>query len=430
MKNLSTKIKKKEIKIGIIGLGYVGLDLAILFGKRKFFVYGIDKDKKKVNKLKTNKSYINYIPDEEINKIKGKVNFSDNLNNVRNCDVILICLPTPLTKNKTPDLSFIKNCVNNLKNKIKKNQLIILESTTYPGTTEELLIKNFGKKFNIGQDLFIGYSPERIDPGRKIDYVNIPKIVSGYSKKCLKITNQFYSTFFKTVPVKDLKTAEITKLYENIYRSINIGLVNEMKIICDKLNINIFDVIDAAKTKPYGFSSFYPGPGLGGHCVPIDPYYLSWKVKSINMNTRFIELAAEINGKMPKWIVDKIKEIFNSKKIVVRKAKILILGLSYKKNINDMRESPSVLVYNLLKKFNMKIDVVDPYCDLSEMKRLFTKSSIYRNLNRINLKKYDASLIIADHDEFNYSYLLKKSKLIIDTRGRYRNITSTKIFSI
>ncbi|MBD1170176.1 nucleotide sugar dehydrogenase [Pelagibacterales bacterium SAG-MED02] len=430
MKTILKKLNQKKIKIGIVGLGYVGLDLVRLFAGDKYFVYGFDNDIKKVNILKKNRSHINYIPNLDIKNISKFTEYNNKFSNIKKCDVILLCLPTPLTKFKTPDLSYVSKAISLIEQYIKKDQIIILESTTYPGTTEEYLVKKFKSKFIIGKNLFIGYSPERIDPGNKFKYKMIPKIVSGYTQNCLKITEKFYSNFFQTVPVKNLETAEITKLYENIYRSVNIGLVNEMKTIADKLKINIFDVIEAAKTKPYGFNAFYPGPGLGGHCVPIDPYYLSWKVKSINMNTRFIELAAEINGKMPSWVVEKIKEIFIQNKITTHKSKILLIGVSYKKNINDMRESPAIEIFNLLNDTNVKIDILDPFCESSKVKNLFKNSRVYKDLNDIKIDFYNAALIVTDHDTINYDKLIKYSKIIIDTRGRLKNKKSKKIYII
>lgn len=430
MKIFLKKLNQKKIKIGIVGLGYVGLDLARLFASEKYFVHGFETNIEKIKILRKNKSYINYIPNSDIKKISNFTEYNNKFSNIKKCDVILLCLPTPLTKYKTPDLTYVSKAISLIEQNVKKNQIIILESTTYPGTTEEYLVKKFKKRFTIGKNLFIGYSPERIDPGNEFKYKMIPKIVSGYTENCLKVTEKFYSTFFKTVPVKNLETAEITKLYENIYRSVNIGLVNEMKIIADKLKINIYDVIEAAKTKPYGFNAFYPGPGLGGHCVPIDPYYLSWKVKSINMNTRFIELAAEINGKMPSWIVEKIKEIFIQNKVSTHKSKILLIGVSYKKNINDMRESPSIEIFNLLRKANIKIDILDPFCEFSEVRSIFNNCKIYKDLNDLNMKSYDASIIVTDHDTINYKKLVKSSKIIIDTRGRLKNKISKKIYII
>lgn len=431
MESILKKIAKEKITIGIVGLGYVGLDLVRLFNsKDNCLIYGFDSDKTRVKSLNKKQSYINYISNKEIASLLKKSKFSTSFENISKCDVILLCLPTPLTLHKTPDLSFVSNAISKIKFFLKKNQTIILESTTYPGTTEEYLIEELKNNFKIGKDIFVGYSPERIDPGNKLDYKEVPKIVSGYTKNCLKVIDKFYSIFFKTVPVKNLKTAEITKLYENIYRSVNIGLVNEMKIITEKLNINIFDVIEAAKTKPYGFSAFYPGPGLGGHCVPIDPYYLSWKVRSKNINTRFIELAAEINSKMPQWIIDKINEIFIKKKLSIHNSKLLIAGLGYKKNINDIRESPAIEIIKLLQGFNIKIDVLDTYCKPNEIKSQINYNKFFLRQEAVNFNSYDAIVIVTDHDNLNYDKILKHSKLIIDTRGRFKNKKSKKIYSI
>ena len=430
MNILEKKIIDSKITVGIIGMGYVGLELLINLAKKKNKIYGFDNDIRKINSLKKNNSYINYIPNQKIKEASNYSTFESSLNKIKLCDIIIMCLPTPLGPNKTPDLSFIRNATQDLKKYLRKNQLIILESTTYPGTTQELLVDELKRQFKVGKDFFIGYSPERIDPGRAVSQNAVPKLVSGYSQQCLRLVKLFYSQCFETVSVSNLKTAEITKLFENIYRSVNIGLVNEMKIICDKLDINIHEVIKAAKTKPYGFKAFYPGPGLGGHCVPIDPFYLSWKVKSMGINTRFIELAGEINSKMPSWIVEKVQEIFNQKKIALSQSKILLMGLSYKKNINDLRESPSIEIYKLLKKYKSKIDICDSYCDPNEIKKLFGSAKLFVNNKNIKYSKYSGVVIATDHDNFDYNKILKESKIVIDTRGRLLGQKSSKIFFI
>ena len=318
--------------------------------------------------------------------------------------------PYSFKRRKVPDLSSIQNVIFKIKNYLRKGQLIVLESTSYPGTTQEEIINKLSKKFKIGKEIFVGYSPERVNPGGKIQYTNIPKIISGKTSKCLNLTNIFYSKYFKVVKMKNIESAELTKLYENIYRSVNIGLVNEMKIISKKLNINIFDVIEAAKTKPFGFNAFYPGPGLGGHCVPIDPFYLSWKVKSLGINTRFIELAGEINNNMPKWILENISDSFNKINKSLNKSKIIIVGLSYKKNVNDLRESPSIKIVNLLKDKGAEIHLYDKYFETNEIKDIFYGSKFYKKINYKSLAKYDATVIVTDHDNFEYEKFINIQK--------------------
>ncbi len=430
MKNkLIDKISNNQLSVGVIGLGYVGLELLLNIAKKKIRTYGFDIDAVKIKKIKRQKSFINYISDEDLKILKNTCTISSKYTEIRKCDVIILCLPTPLNKYREPDISAIKKTIDKIFKFLKINQLLVLESTTYPGTTEEQLVSKISKNFKIGKNFFIGYSPERVDPGREKTAVSIPKIVSGKTKNCLKITNMFYSKFFQTVEVNNIETAEITKLYENIYRSVNIGLANEMKIICNKLSINIYDVIKAAKTKPFGFSAFYPGPGLGGHCVPIDPFYLSWKVKSLGLTTRFIELAGEINNNMPNWIVNKINEILNTRKLSMSRSKILMIGLSYKKNVNDLRESPSIKIHDILKNKKTKIDLFDPLFSKNEVSKIFKSSKFLNKINYKDIKKYDAVLIVTDHDSINYKEITKNSKLIIDTRGRYIS-PKKNIFSI
>ena len=301
------------------------------------------------------------------------------------------------------------------KSRVAKGQAIFLESTTYPGTTDELAHK-YLTKFILGENFFLIYSPEREDPAnKKYNISNVPKVVSGHTKNCLKLAKNFYNYITKeTVPVSSTKTAELTKLLENIYRSVNVGLVNEMKMIADKMNINIFEVIDAASTKPFGFSTFYPGPGLGGHCIPIDPFYLSWKAKEFDFSTKFIELAGEINSNMPNWIVNKILENLNFLGKTIKLSKILILGLTYKKNVNDLRESPSIKILELLKKFKPKLYFNDPYYfkDFNKVK--------FFNMNYKKLKNFDCIVLLTDHDIYDYKKILSNSNLIFDTRGKFK----------
>ena len=324
--NLKNKLKSKKVIIGIIGLGYVGLPLANAFVNKNIKVYGFDNDKTKIKKINQGKSYINYFSDTQIQKMK-KNNFEcfTNLKKIPEVDLIILCLPTPVYKNKSPDISYIKNTLEELKKYFRKYQTLSLESTTYPGTSREVILP-YLKKFNVGKDFFLVYSPEREDPGnKKYSILKIPKVIGGYSRKCLELGSKFYSLLgIKLIKVSNLETAELTKLLENIYRSVNIGMVNEMKLLCNKMKINIFEVINAAKTKPFGFQAFYPGPGYGGHCIPIDPFLLSWRAKQFKMETKFIELSGKVNEAMPSLIVSKI--IALHKKEIKKIPKILIIG--------------------------------------------------------------------------------------------------------
>ena len=420
---LLKKVKKKTFKVGVIGLGYVGLPRSIQFCKKNIQVYGIDTDQNKTKILKKGKSYITNVKNNEIAKnIRKKLLIpTSDFSCVNKLDVIIICVPTPLDKKLKPNLNFIKNTFAKIKKFLKKDQLICLESTSYPGTTYETIITHLINKFNLGKNFFVGYSPERNDPGLKDIYINdIPKLVSGYSKRCLGITDNVYKIIFKkTVPIKNIRLAEMTKLYENIYRAINIGFVNEMKKVCTNMNLDIDEIIKAAKTKPFGFKAFYPGPGLGGHCIPIDPFYLTWKAKEYNIKTEFINLAGKVNRSIPNWVVNQLKlHLKNKKKInSIKKKKILILGIAYKKNINDCRESPALEIIKILEKNKSIVDYSDPYFDtmpkVRNYKFKFRKSII---LKPSILKQYDATILVTDHEKFNYKLILENSKLILDTR--------------
>ena len=339
-----------------------------------------------------------------------------------------MCLPTPLKKDKSPEMKYIKNSLNQIMPFLRQNQCISLESTTYPGTCDDIFVPKLNDKFNLGKNFFLVYSPEREDPGnKKFVLGKIPKIIGGYSKKCLNKGKFFYKLAgIKMIGVSSIKTAEFTKLLENIYRSVNIGLVNELKYITAKLNVNIFEVINSAKTKPFGFQAFYPGPGYGGHCIPIDPFLLSWKAKQLNMKTEFIELSGKINNGLPNKIVKKCLSITKKDK----NKKVLIIGAAYKKNVDDMRESPSLAIMQGFIKNNVKFEYHDPYIDeISKLRNYnFKKKSI--NLTSKNIKKFYITLIVTDHDVINYNLLLKNSKIIIDTRGKFFNNSSEKIISI
>lgn len=412
--SLINKIKNKKAKIGIIGLGYVGLPLALQFSKKKFNVLGFDIDKIKINKLKKNKSYIKHIPDKLIKNYSKKFSSTDNFSKISGIDIIILCLPTPLTKSNKPDLSFIKSTIKKIERYFKHGQLLILESSTYPGSTKTIILPSI-KKFNIGQNFFLGYSPEREDPNNlKYKLEEIPKICSGFSKNCSKLVSHVYLNIVKkVVNVSNIETAEFTKLYENIYRSVNIGLVNELKIISNKLNLNIYEIINAAKTKPFGFQAFYPGPGVGGHCIPVDPYYLSFVAKKKGIQSNMIYHAGKINTMMPKWIINE-----TLKKITINKA--LILGIAYKKDVDDVRESPAIKFFNILKKKRISVEYFDPFVKKLSSRHL-SKNYNSIELNAKNLKKYDCVFLITNHSQINYKLIKKNSNFIIDTRNIFKD---------
>ena len=431
-KNLSYKDKlinnfhTKKSKVCIIGLGYVGLPLALCFAKGGYKVTGIDIDIEKIKTLKKCKSYLNHVPSSEISKYIENKRFlpTNDFSQSNDQDALILCVPTPLNIYKEPDLSYIKNTMNSIKSYLRKGQIISLESTSYPGTTEEIIkpiVENLNLK--IGEEFFIVYSPEREDPGNdKFSTNNIPKVIGGISGNCLQVgINLYKNAISELVPVSSTKVAEMTKLLENIHRAVNIGLINELKILSDQMGIDLYEVIEAASTKPFGFIPYYPGPGLGGHCIPIDPFYFTWKAKEYGANTKFIELASEINSYMPKYVVLKISETLNKLFKSLKGSKILILGLSYKKNIDDMRESPSIEIIDLLQTRGAEVCFSDPYFKSFPKirKNLAQPKSIA--LNPENIKKFDITVLLTDHDQFDYEMIKENSIFIVDTRGKYKN---------
>tara|TARA_B100000902_G_scaffold243773_1_gene230797 strand:+ start:775 stop:2076 length:1302 start_codon:yes stop_codon:yes gene_type:complete len=418
-KRINNLIDNKKCRIGIIGLGYVGLPLSILFVKNNFEIIGFDIDKKKISKIKKDQSYIDRISNKDISLINKNGNFYSNFSHIAKCDVIIICVPTPLKNDDSPDLSYIKTTINSIKKFLRKGQVIILESTSYPGTTKDEIYQKIKNKFVIGENFFLGFSSERINPGINENTIqNIPKVVSGHSKNCLKIISNFYSkSFNEIVESKSIEIAEFSKLLENIYRSVNIGFINEMKILADKMNIDIFDIIEVANTKPYGFRRFHPGPGVGGHCIPIDPSYLYWKSVKVGLPAKFIKLSAQVNKLVLEFIIKKIIKNLRSKKITFAKSKILILGVSYKKGIDDFRESASIKLINRLSKKGIKmISIHDPYV---EDKISIKKIQKIKLLNPKVLKSFDITVLMTDHDLFDYDLIKENAKLIIDCRGRF-----------
>lgn len=431
-KTMIEKILDKNAIIGIVGMGYVGLPLALAFANSESKVIGFDIDERKILKINDGVSYFKHISSNQVKKFSqtGMFSATTDFSEINNVDVIILCLPTPLNKYSEPDLSYVTDTMETILPYLRDGQVLSLESTTYPGTTEEELASRLTKNgFEIGENFFLLYSPEREDPGNpNFTTSTIPKVVGGITPQCLEIGVALYGSIIeKVVPLSSTKAAELTKLLENIYRSVNIGLVNEMKMIADRMNIDIWEVIDAAATKPFGFTPFYPGPGLGGHCIPIDPFYLTWKAKEYGLNTRFIELSGEINTSMPDWVVNKVSDALNNVERAIKNSKILILGLSYKKNIDDVRESPSVELMEILRSKGAVITYSDPYIPKFPKMREHYFDLQSAPLTIETLKEMDCVIISTNHDNFDYDFILEHSRLIVDTRGVYRGVNSDKV---
>jgi UDP-N-acetyl-D-glucosamine dehydrogenase len=432
MVGIEELIKNKKAKIGIIGLGYVGLPLVKAFLEKGFQVNGFDIDANKVDQLKRGKSYIKHIDDGFISKYTKNQNFTPTgqFDLLREMNAIIICVPTPLKDQREPDLSCVLNTAETIREHLSNGQLVVLESTTYPGTTDDELLPILQKSgLKAGKDFYLAFSPEREDPGnKKYGLGNVPKLVGGHTPECLKIATLLYDQIVeKTVPLSSTKVAEAAKLLENIYRSVNIALVNELKMLFDRMDINIYEVIEAAKTKPFGFQAFYPGPGLGGHCIPIDPFYLTWIAKKHDFTTRFIELAGEINTQMPEYVVDKAREILKS----LKGSKVLILGVAYKKDIDDLRESPSLKVIQLLKKQGADVSYSDPHVPEFRGLRHYPGVSMKSvELTAEVLQGSDLTFLLTDHTDYNYSFIEKHAKCILDTRNAFeiKGIKSRKVF--
>lgn len=422
-RDLTQKIKARKAHIGIVGLGYVGLPLALRYTESGFSVLGFDIDAKKTDALNTGKTYIEHIKAERVAAAcKSGFEATTDFSRAKDMDAIILCVPTPLNKYREPDLSYIINTVESLLPYLRKNQIMSLESTTYPGTTEEELLPRIESKgFKIGTDYFLVFSPEREDPGnRNFTTHTIPKVCGGVTPACLEAGVALYEMVIdKVVPVSNTRTAEMTKLLENIHRAVNIGLVNEMKIVADKMGIDIHEVIRAAATKPFGFVPYYPGPGLGGHCIPIDPFYLTWKAREYGVHTRFIELAGEVNSAMPDYVISKITSALNERAKSIKGSRILVLGIAYKKNVDDMRESPAVMIMEKLRDLGAEFSYHDPHVPVFPKMRehRFDLSSV--ELSAKTLGSYDCVVLATDHDAFDYATIEKHAKLIVDTRGRF-----------
>lgn len=432
--DLLSKIEERSAKIGIIGLGYVGLPLALRFCQENFKVIGFDSDLKKVNMLKQGKSYIKYIPSSRIARFlspnKSLFMTTGDTSKLSEVDVIIICVPTPLTDKREPDMQYVEKTAETVAKYLRPPQLISLESTTYPGTTEELILPILERRdLKVGKDFFLVFSPERADPGNeKYTSKAIPKIIGGISPECLKVGIALYSKIVeRVVPVSSTKVAEATKLLENIYRAVNIAMVNELKMVFERMGIDIWEVIEAAKTKPFGFKVFYPGPGLGGHCIPIDPFYLTWKAREYDLTTRLIELAGEINTSIPYYVVEKVIDALNKRGKSVKGSRILILGVAYKKDIDDTRESSSLKLIKLLLDKGAIIDYNDPYIpSLPETRKYkFHMKSV--ELTEKSIKRYDCLLIATNHSVYDYKWILKNANLIVDTRNAIKESFSKVI---
>ena len=422
--SLLNKLNDKTAIIGIVGLGYVGLPLAIRYAEVGYKVIGLDIDSKKAECIGQGQTYIEHIPDAAIQgAVEQGFEATTDFTRAAEIDALILCVPTPLDDHREPDLSFVTDTLESLLPYLRKHQVVSLESTTYPGTTEEELkprIESTGLK--VGEDLFLVYSPEREDPGNP-DFITrtIPKVCGGSTPNCMEAGIALYDQVIdQVVPVSSTQAAEMTKLLENIHRAVNIGLVNEMKIVADKMGIDIHEVIDAAATKPFGFVPYYPGPGLGGHCIPIDPFYLTWKAREYGINTRFIELAGEVNSNMPEYVVGKVADGLNRHKKSINGSQILVLGIAYKKNVDDMRESPSVEIMAQLQNLGATVEYSDPHLPSFPNMRSYKFDLESRELTADTLKHYDCVVLTTDHDAFNYDLIARHAILIVDTRGRYR----------
>ena len=424
LKILKEILADRSAVIGIVGMGYVGLPVSLRFAEVGFKVIGFDIDAAKTTQLNNGRSYIRHFSDEQVQKaLEQGLEATTDFAKAKRADALLLCVPTPLKEGREPDISFITNTMDSLLPFLRPGQVISLESTTYPGTTEEELrprIESTG--LAIGEEIFLVYSPEREDPGNtEFDTRSIPKVVGGATTTCLEAGIALYDTVIdRLVPVTSTRVAELTKLLENIHRAVNIGLVNEMKIVADKMGIDIHEVIDASATKPFGFVPYYPGPGLGGHCIPIDPFYLTWKAREYGIDTRFIELAGEINRAMPEWVIGKIAEALNSQSKAIKGSKILVLGVAYKPNVDDPRESPSVEIMQLLKDRGAEVAYSDPYIPVFPTMRRYHFDLQSVELTPESIQSFDCLLISTNHDDFDYDLIAEQATSVVDARGVYR----------
>jgi UDP-N-acetyl-D-glucosamine dehydrogenase len=420
---LLQKIRAREARIGVIGLGYVGLPLALRFSEAGFRVLGFDTDPEKLRSLAAGTSYLRRFPDAAVRKaIDAGFEPASPGGRFSEADALIVCVPTPLDAHREPDLSFVIDTVESFLPHLRPGQIVSLESTTYPGTTEEELRPRIeARGLSVGTQVFLCFSPEREDPGNPLSVTRaLPKILGGSTPACLQAGLALYGAAIdRVVPVSSTRAAEMTKLLENIHRAVNIGLVNEMKIVCDRMGLDIHEIVRAAATKPFGFVPYYPGPGLGGHCIPVDPFYLSWKARQYGINTRFIELAGEINHAMPHWVMEKLAAALNARRKAVNGASVLVLGLAYKKNVEDLRESPSVRLIAMLEERGASVDYSDPHVPVFPPVRNYHFDMQSVALAPEAIARYDAVLLATDHDAFDYEMIGRHARLIVDTRGRY-----------
>jgi len=421
---LGEKLAARQARLGVIGLGYVGLPLSVEMAEAGFTVIGIDADPRKITEIKAKRSYISDVPTPVLDKVvsSGKFDATTDPSVLATCDAVSICVPTPLSKTKDPDVSYILDAVKGIKQHLHRGQLIVLESTTYPGTTDELIRAELeSSDLRVGRDIFLAFSPERIDPGNRTHGTrNTPKVVGGITPRCTELAVLLYSQFIeRVVPVSSARTAEMVKLLENTFRSVNIALVNELASMCDVLGIDAYEVIDAAATKPFGFLPFYPGPGLGGHCIPIDPHYLAWKLKAHDFTARFIGLAAEVNQRMPELVVEKVTAGLNHQGKPVKGSRILALGVAYKRDVSDMRESPALTVIKLLEDRGGRVSYHDPY--VPEM-TLENGSMASVPLSDDTLRMADCVVVLTDHSSFDIPHIVANSRLVVDTRNVTRGL--------
>jgi len=427
-------IQNKTAIVGIIGLGYVGLPLAIHFGSKGFKVIGFDLDTRKIDKLLHGESYIKHIPAEPIRKMirQKQLDVTIDFSRLSEADCILICVPTPLSDKMEPDLSYLLDTTKTIAKYLRRGQLVVLESTTYPGTTEEMLLPGLASDdIKVGEDFFLAFSPEREDPGnKKFTATNIPKVVGGVTSSCLEVATALYNAITRSVPVSSTRAAELTKLLENTFRSVNIALVNELKILSHKMGIDLFEVIDAAATKPFGYTPFYPGPGLGGHCIPVDPFYLAWKAREYDFSTRFIQLAGEINVSMPYYVIEKTVEALNNQKKSLNGSRIMVLGIAYKKDIDDDRESPGYAIMKMLLEKGAIVVYNDPWIPKLQASRKYDFQMSSTPITPEVLVEMDAVIIVTDHSDYDFAEIVKHSNLIIDTRNATKGIKGAveKIF--
>lgn len=418
------KLAEKSAVIGIVGLGYVGLPLLLRYTAIGYKVIGIDIDSEKTDALNGGQSYIEHIASESVQSAVSKgFEATTDFSRASECDALILCVPTPLNKYREPDISYVISTTEALQPYFRPGHILSLESTTYPGTTEEELLPRLeANGLVVGENAYLVYSPEREDPGNpNFETRTIPKVVGGHTPACRDVGEALYAQAIDhVVPVSSTKAAEMTKLLENIHRAVNIGLVNEMKIVADKMGIDIFEVVDAAATKPFGFTPYYPGPGLGGHCIPIDPFYLTWKAREYGLHTRFIELAGEVNQGMPQYVVNKVAEGLNEHGKPIQGSKILVLGIAYKKNVDDMRESPSVEIMELLRDKGAQVAYSDPHVPSFPKMREHHFDLTSVGITAESLAQYDAVVLATDHEKFDYELLIEKAPMLIDSRGKYR----------